>query len=383
MPALSNTVLKIERSGIRVIMDLALELENVIRLEVGEPLFTTPIHIIEGTKKAVEGGFTKYTANSGILSLRESISNHVNIKLGLNTASQNILISVGAVGAIAGTLRAFVDAGDEVLIPNPGWPNYKMMVECMNAVPKLYKLHPENNFLPSFEELERAVSSKTKVLIINSPSNPLGVVFPEKTIMELVEFAKKHDLYIISDEVYNEIIFEGNHISAITHDTDGRVIGIFSFSKTYAMTGYRIGYAIADQSVVSQLAKLQEASVACASSISQKAAEIALLSPQDCVKEMVNVYKENMNIATKLLNKYSIPYQQPQGAFYIWIYIGCENSTEFAKKFLIKYRVSVAPGSTFGPIGDQYIRISLASSRTHIEEGIHRLAIMLRETNLK
>lgn len=377
MLSLSQVTLNMKRSGIREIMDLALQMEDIVRLEVGEPLFSTPEYIIKATNKAAHEGFTKYTANQGLLSLRQTIANHVRDKFKLQVTPGNVIVSVGAVGAMATAIRALADAGDEVLIPDPSWPNYKMMISCIGAVPKYYKLDADNGFLPSFESLREIVTPRTKIMIINSPSNPLGVIFPKDTIKKLVEFAKENNLFIISDEVYEEIVFNREHVSALPCDTDGRVVGVFSFSKTYAMTGYRVGYAIADKFIISQMAKLQEASVSCANSISQKAAEIALKGSKDCIKNMVKVYYDNMNVATSLLDKYKIRYQQPQGAFYIWIYVGCKNSTEFAKDLLLKHKVSVAPGDTFGPIGSQYIRISLASSKESIEEGINRLAIML------
>lgn len=382
MPHLSKVALNMKRSGIREIMDLALGVEGVIRLEVGEPLFNTPEHIIEATNKAGRKGFTKYTANQGLLSLREKISGHINNKYNLKINSDNVIVSIGAVGAISTAVRVLADAGDEILIPDPSWPNYKMMITSIGAVPKYYKLDPDRGFLPTIKDLESLVTDKTKIIIINSPSNPLGVVFPEETIRELVEFAKEKDLFIISDEVYEEIVFQGRHVSTLPYDTDGRIVGVFSFSKTYAMTGYRVGYAIANKSIITQMAKLQEASVSCVSGISQKAAEGALEGSKECIKEMLEVYRENMNIATNLLDKYEITYQQPQGAFYIWIDAGCRDSTQFAKEFLLEHKVSIAPGDTFGPIGASYIRISLASPKESIIEGIHRLAETLGKQKL-
>lgn len=231
MPSLSKTILNLEESGIREIMNLALGMEDVIRLEIGEPQFDTPEHIIEATSQAARDGFTKYTANLGLLSLRETISNHVNNRFNLETSWENVAVSVGGVGAVSSLIRVLADAGDELLIPSIAWPNYKMAIDCIDATPVFYKLDPNNDFLPSIENLESLVTPKTKVLVINSPSNPLGVVIPQKLIKELVEFAKKHDLFLISDEVYEEIIFEGDHISTLPYDTDGRVIGVFSFSK--------------------------------------------------------------------------------------------------------------------------------------------------------
>lgn len=382
MPSLSKTILNLEESGIREIMNLALGMEDVIRLEIGEPQFDTPEHIIEATMQAAKDGYTKYTANLGLSSLRETISNHVNKRFNLQTTWENVGVSVGGVGAVSSLVRVLADAGDELLIPGIAWPNYKMAIDCINATPKFYALDPEHDFLPSIENLERLVTPKTKVIVINSPSNPLGVVIPQGLLKELVEFAKRHDLYLISDEVYEEIIFEGDHISTLPYDPDGRVIGVFSFSKTYSMTGYRLGYAIGNKEIMKEIGKFQEVNVMNACGIAQKAAEAALKGSQDCIRDMVEVYKANMEAATKLMNEYEIPYQQPKGAFYLWVHIGCENATEFAKDFLNQHKVAIAPGNTFGPEGSPYIRISLASKKEDILEGIHRLAVMLGKTRL-
>lgn len=192
-----------------------------------------------------------------------------------------------------------------------------------------------------------------------------------------MKLARKNDLFVISDEVYDEIIFDGKHVSALPYDTDGRVVGAFSFSKTYAMTGFRLGYAIAAKEIITNMTKLQEGYVSCPTGISQKAAEAALKGSQDCVGKMVEVYHENVKAAISLLDNYKISYLKPKGAFYLWVNVNCEDSTEFTKRFLIEQRVAVAPGNTFGPGGKSYIRISLASSKKSIEKGIHRLAVFI------
>ncbi|MGI9950748.1 aminotransferase class I/II-fold pyridoxal phosphate-dependent enzyme [Moorellaceae bacterium AZ2] len=347
-------------------------------MEIGEPLFSTPPHIIEAAHEAARAGFTKYTANAGNQSLREKIANRLNADYALSLKPENIVVTVGGVGAISSSVRVLTDLGDEVLLPDPGWPNYEMIVACAGAVPKRYKLYKEKGFLPDISDLEKLLTRRTKVLIINSPSNPLGVVFPADLMKDLVNFAKKRDLFIISDEVYEKIIFEGRHASALSFDTDGRVIAAFSFSKTYAMTGWRVGYAVANESVAQHIAKLQEAYVSCTSSVSQKAAEAAIDGSQECVETMLATYHRNLLAACEVLDKLGLSYCRPQGAFYMWIEVKSSDSAAFARKLLLERKVAVAPGDTFGPSGKSFIRISLASPEEAVREGLNRLGEMVR-----
>ncbi|MBC7340008.1 MAG: aminotransferase class I/II-fold pyridoxal phosphate-dependent enzyme [Firmicutes bacterium] len=378
MPSLSQLVVGLKQSGIREIMNLAIGMPDVIRLEVGEPLFSTPAHIVEAAGRAAREGYTKYTANAGLLTLRELIARRFNQDYGLPVTAENVVVTVGGVGAVSGAVRAVVDPGDEVLIPDPGWPNYEMIVRCAGARVRRYPLLPENGFLPDPALIDRLIGQRTRALIINSPSNPLGTVFDEDLVRELVELAGRRDIFLIADEVYEKIVFEGRHHTALAFDRDGVVIGVFSASKTYAMTGWRLGYAIASQPVIAQMAKLQEAYVSCAPSVSQKAAEAALSGPQDCVEEMRRTYRENRDLAVATLDEYGIRYQRPAGAFYLWVDVGCEDSHAFARELLQTHRVAVAPGTTFGPSGREFVRVSLAAQAADIREGLVRLARVVK-----
>lgn len=373
MPKLSNLASTSKRSGIREIMDLASQMEDVLHLEVGEPLFNTPSHIIDHAYKAASEGYTKYTPSAGMPSLRKAVADRLNNDYSLELNSDDVVITVGGIGAVSSSIAAITDPGDEILIPDPGWPNYRMIIASNNATIKTYPLRYERGFIPLKEDIEKEITSKTKALLINTPSNPLGVVFPEESVKELVELAKEKDIFVISDEVYEKVLFEGSHHTALSYDSDNRVIGVFSFAKTYAMTGWRIGYAVADQSIATQIAKLQEAFVSCASSVSQKAAEAALLSDQSCVDDMVRAYRANLEMARSILTKNNVEYFDPSGAFYMWIKINTEDSSDFAKKLLKEQHVAVSPGDTFGPSGKGFIRISLASPKDTIEEGLNRL----------
>jgi aspartate/methionine/tyrosine aminotransferase len=251
-----------------------------------------------------------------------------------------------------------------------------MIVTCSYGLARSYPLLQEDGFLPGIETLEELVTERSKVLLINSPSNPTGAVFPLELVHSLVDFAVRHDLYLVADEVYEQLVFEAEHVSPGRFDLDGRVVGVHSLSKTYAMTGWRVGYAVASEPVARLIAKLQEPFFSCASSISQKAAEAALEGPQDCVAEMRREYRENRDLTVEMLEDAGLAFVKPMGTFYTMVDItpfGMDSYT-FATKLLQQEGVAVAPGSTFGPSADGYIRVSLAPTSGEIREGLTRLA---------
>jgi aspartate/methionine/tyrosine aminotransferase len=365
-----------QRSGIREIMDLSQGMADVVHLEVGEPGFPTPDHIALAAREAMDHGYTKYTPNAGLLSLRERIVSKLQTVNGLDVSVENVVVTTGAVGGIATALMAIVEPGEEVLIPDPAWPNFQMMATCSHVVPRLYRLSPENRFWPDLELLEDLVTPRCKAMIINSPCNPTGAVFAADLVQDLVDFAVRHDLYLIADEVYEQLVFEAEHVSPGRCDPDGRVVGVHSFSKTYAMTGWRVGYAVASEAVAGLIAKLQEPFFSCASSVSQKAAEAALAGPQDCVDEMREAYRERRDLIVDLLEAAGLAFVKPLGTFYVMVDItpfGMDSYT-FAKELLREAGVAVAPGRTFGPSADGYLRISFAPTVKEIREGLARLA---------
>jgi aspartate/methionine/tyrosine aminotransferase len=372
----SSVVAGMRRSGIREVMELAQAIPDAIHLEVGEPGFPTPAHIMEAAHVAAQAGFTKYTANAGMLSLRKLLVGKIREFNGLDVAPENIVVTPGAVTAIATAIMALVEPGDEVLLPDPGWPNYQMMAPAAGAVAVLYPLNPRDGFTPDLSALDGLVSPRTKALLINSPGNPTGAVFSRDVMLQLLAFVRRHDLYLISDEVYEQIIFEGEHVSPARFDTEGRVITVSGFSKTYAMTGWRLGYAVAAQPLAAQIAKLQEPFVSCASAISQKAGEAALSGPQDCVQEMLDEYRRHRDQAAGILTAAGLPFFKPQGAFYTMVDISAcgLDSYAFARRLLQETHVAVAPGATFGPSAASYVRISLASPAAAVEEGVGRLS---------
>ena len=292
----SLLISSLEQSGIRRVMTRAAEFPDAIHLEVGEPGFVTPRHITDAAHQAALDGFTGYTADVGLSSLRDALAQAATFYHGDETFPEEICVTVGGIGALFGGIRAVVDTDDEVLIPDPGWPNYAMVVEAAAARPVRYPLRAENHYLPDIDEIEAMLSERTHALIINSPSNPLGTVFPERLMQELVELTRRRDLWLISDEVYHRLLFEGEHNSAWRFHSGGRLIVVGSFSKTYAMTGWRVGYALAPPPVIELYAKIQEATVSNAATPSQKAAEAALLGPQDCVQAMLATYTRNREV---------------------------------------------------------------------------------------
>jgi aspartate aminotransferase/aminotransferase len=249
--SISTLAGSIERSGIRDLMDLAREMDGpIIHLEVGEPSFTTPAHIIEAAFEKASAGSTRYTQSGGILPLRKAIAEHYAAKWDKPVTPNMVMASHGGVNAINSTVLALINAGDEVLVPDPGWPNYRSILNLAGGLPVAYPMTVENGYLPDATQIEALITPKTKMIIICNPGNPTGAVWPAETVKAVVELATKHDLFVMADEIYEELVFEGEHVPASAFDDDGRVISISGFSKTYAMTGWRLGWAIADEELI-------------------------------------------------------------------------------------------------------------------------------------
>ena len=363
-------------SGIRELMMLALATPGVVRLETGDPDLPTPAHIVEAAAEAARSGYTKYTPTAGIASLREAITRKLKRVNRIEVGPEQVVVSHGGVSGLAVAIQALVDPGDEVLVPDPGWPPYSAMVILAGARQVPYALDRAAGYQLNLAALERLVTPATKVVLINSPGNPTGAVFEAEVVEALVEFASRHDLFLLSDEVYDEMIFEGEHVSPARFDSEGRVISVFSFSKTYAMTGWRVGYVVASAALAALFTKVQEPLIACTSAISQKAAEAALDGPQDCVGEMRGAYHRRRDLAVSLLQEAGLFVTAPQGALYVLANISAASSDTyaFATGLVRDHGVSVAPGETFGPQGAGLVRISLTSPESALREGIGRLA---------
>jgi len=372
MAELNRITASMPSSGIRKIMVLSQDVEDCIHLEVGQPDFRTPEHILEAAAQAARDGFTRYTPGAGIPELREAIARKVTEKNGFPVEAGNVVVSPGAVTSVATTLLALAEPGDEVLIPDPGWPNYMMQMTCIGATGVRYSLDAARGFQVDFDELETRVTPKTKVLMTTTPGNPTGAVFPRGTMEKLVEFCRRHDIFLLSDEVYEDIVFDTAHTSAGLFNEDGRIATVFGFSKTYAVTGLRVGYTVCEENMAALVTKLQEPFVSCACGISQKACLAALEGPQEPVHEMVKTYRERRDTVVKILRENGLYLYTPQGAFYILIDISATgmDSDEFTLGLFRDTKVAVAPGRTFGPNTESFIRICFATATDRLVEGV-------------
>jgi|ETNmetMinimDraft_16_1059900.scaffolds.fasta_scaffold07191_3 aspartate/methionine/tyrosine aminotransferase len=375
MKPLSLSVTSMPRSGIRVIMDRAFNLPDCIRLEVGEPNFPTPQHVLDATDRAARAGMTKYTQNTGIPELRSRLAEVFTESTGQATDMAQVVVTTGAMAALYTTLMSIADPEDEVLVMSPSWPNYLMQMGLLGIRPITVLTTAANGYIPTIAQLESAVSKRTKALLINSPSNPTGAVISQTQMAEILEFARTADIYVISDEVYDQFVYDDDHASAASHDSDGRVICINSFSKTYSMTGFRVGYAIAPPEIATLIGKCQEPTTSCVNAPAQYGALAALNGPKEIITEMLEAYRERRSEVNHLLSSAGIPALHPKGAFYVWIDISSSKRSDmdFALDLIDRHRVTVVPGSTFGPGNDDRVRISLATSPDDLYEGVRRL----------
>ena len=383
LPPLSSALLEAHHSGIREIANVAFEMPGAIRLEAGQPDFRTPAHVAEAAKAAIDAGFTFYTPTAGIPTLREAIARKLERVNGISVPPSQIACGPGGVGVIAATMATLVEAGDEVLTPDPGWPNTSIMVAWAHGREVRYPCPPELEFQPDLDALERLVTPRTKVLLVNSPNNPTGAVYSVETLARIAEIARRRNLWLISDECYDQIMLDGRSVapSLANHLPDGRVISVFTFSKSYAMTGWRLGYAVASPEVIDGIVKFLESSSSCVSAITQKAGEAALNGPQDCVAEMVTAYRRRRDLSVDLLREAGLLVSEPHGAFYVMADVSPSGlgAREFALRLLRERQVGVAPGTAFGSVAGKAVRISLASSDQDLREGISRLCEFVRE----
>lgn len=377
---LGSRALSLPASGIRQVMELSRGMSGVIHLEVGEPDFATPEHVVVAAHEAARGGFTKYTPNAGLPGIRDAVAERYAQRLGEHVTPEWVVVTPGAVAAVASTFFALLDPGDEVLIPDPGWPNYTSAALLAGARPVPYPMASESggSFAIDFDELPRRITSRTRAIVLNSPSNPTGAVFTADAQRELLAFAAHHDLFVISDEVYEDLVYDGVHVSPARFDEDGRVVVVSGVSKSYAMTGWRIGFVVAPPAIAALVTKLQEPLVSCASAVSQVAAEAALRGPQDCVHEMVAAYRARRDVVVTALTPDHLLAGLPTGAFYALVRIPQQvEGTEFALSLLREAHVAVAPGPTFGAVADGFMRISFATETRLLQEGLGRIRAYL------
>jgi aspartate aminotransferase len=380
MPQISPHALAMPRSGIRRVMDAAWASgRDFIGMHVGEPSFVPPAHVLEAAERAYAEGDTHYVANAGVPALREAIATKVRERNGIETTPEQIVVTAGGAQALHVAFSLTISQGDEVLIPDPGWPNFAMAVQLLQAVPVPYRLRPENGFLPDLDELAKLVTPRTRMILVNTPSNPLGTVMPAELVEGLVRFAEEHNLWLLSDECYDALTYDREHVSPARFDTSGVVLSAFSFSKSYAMTGVRVGYLVCPPGIAENAAKLQEAMISCVNAPAQAAAIAALTGSQEQLDDMREAYSRRRVLAMRLLTGHGIPFLEPHGAFYIWVDvrgIADRPVDEWALHLLAEKDVAVAPGTAFGPGGEGWIRLSLAADDAAIETGITRIAEM-------
>jgi aspartate aminotransferase len=363
-------------SRIREIMELAWKDPEAIHLEVGEPDFPTPEHVVEAAHEAALAGHTRYAPNAGLPELREALADKVVRRNGYEARPEQVVVTQGGIQALYLVLLALLEPGDEVLLPDPAWPNFRMIAHLLGARVLSYPLVAEGDFLPRLEDLERLVTPRTRAILVNSPSNPLGTVLPRELVEALLAFARRQGLWFISDEVYDEVVFDDIFVSAgSVADPSDRLVSVYSFSKVYAMTGWRVGYLVAPPDIAKLLTGMQEPIISCVNTPAQMAALAAVTGPQDVVGKMREAYRARRDELLEILDRGGLPSSQPSGAFYVWTDVSEAGvpSMDFARSLIEREHVAVAPGSAFGELGEGYVRLSLASSREDLLDGTSRL----------
>lgn len=379
MKELANSITRQKGSSIRKMFNMAQTMENVISFALGEPGFSTPQHIGEAACQAIKEGKTHYTVNAGIPELRNVLSEKMADRKGIRfNPDSEIIVTSGGVEALFLSFKALLNPGDEVIIGTPAFPNYFGMVELCDAKLVMVPLLEEDEFRYNVENIRKAITDKTKVIMINSPSNPIGSVTGEAILRDIAALCVENDLYLMTDEVYQDFIYgDVPYFSIATcNGMKERTLIIDSFSKTYSMTGWRCGFVLGPQAVISQMVKMQESIVSCVNTPTQYAAVAALNGPQDVLKIMLDQYNENRELMLNEINSMKgISLRMAQGAFYAFVNIKETGMTseEFAMELLKKEKVVVVPGTGFGDGGEGYIRISYVSSKEDTIEGLNRI----------
>ena len=375
--ALSGKVKQIKPSGIRKFFDIVSEMDDAISLGVGEPDFDTPWHIREEGIYSLEKGRTFYTSNAGLSELKIEISKYLDRRFDLKyDPSDEIMITVGGSEAIDGALRAMLDAGDEVILPQPSYVSYEPCIVLADGVPVIVELKEENDFKLTREQLEKAVTDKTKILIMPFPNNPTGAIMTKEELQPIVDFVIEHDLFVISDEIYSELTYSGNHVSiGAFPGMKERTIVINGFSKSYAMTGWRLGYACGPQVILKQILKIHQFAIMCAPTTSQYAAIEALRHGDDDVEKMRDEYDRRRRFLLNAFEEMGIECFEPYGAFYVFPSIKKFGMTsdEFANRLLFEQKLAVVPGTAFGASGGGFVRISYAYSVEKLKAGLERI----------
>ena len=374
---LSKRVQQVKPSGIRKFFDIANEMEGVISLGVGEPDFKTPFAIRAEVIRTLERGNTWYSANAGLMELRTEICRYLERRFGLSyEPKSDVFVTVGGSEAIDLCLRALVDPGEEVLIPEPSFVCYTPLVEMIGGVPVPIETKAENQFRLTKEELLEKVTDKTKVLVLPYPNNPTGGVMRKEHLEEIAEVLRERNIMVLSDEIYAELTYNGKHVSiASIEGMKERTVVVNGFSKAYAMTGWRLGYVAGPAPVIKQMVKIHQFAIMCAPTTSQYAAVEALRNGDESIEKMATEYNMRRRLIVNEFNRLGLPTFEPEGAFYIFPCIKSTGLTseEFCEKLLFSQKVAVVPGTAFGNSGEGFIRVSYSYSVNHILEAVERI----------
>lgn len=375
---LSDKIVTIKPSGIRKFFDIVSEMEDAISLGVGEPDFDTPWHIRDEGIYSLEKGRTFYTSNAGLKELKVEICNYLRRRFGLEyDPIHETLVTVGGSEAIDIALRAMVNPGDEVLIPQPSYVSYEPCAVLADAVPVIINLKAENEFRLTAQELRDAITDRTKILVLPYPNNPTGAIMERSDLEAIAEVIREKDLFVISDEIYGELTYKEKHVSiAQLPGMKERTILINGFSKAYAMTGWRLGYACGPAEILEQMLKIHQFAIMCAPTTSQYAAVEAMKNGDEDVAQMREQYNQRRRYLMRAFEEMGLPCFEPYGAFYVFPCIAefGMTSDEFATRFLQEEKVAVVPGTAFGDCGEGFIRISYAYSLENLKVAIGRLA---------
>ncbi|HHX57198.1 MAG TPA: aminotransferase class I/II-fold pyridoxal phosphate-dependent enzyme [Clostridiales bacterium] len=374
---LSDKIKTVKPSGIRKFFDIALTLEGVISLGVGEPDFPTPWTIRRVAISALEKGKTVYTSNSGLIQLREEIAKYIKRKNNIDYEPNNeIIVTVGGSEAIDISLRALINPGDEVLIVEPCFVCYAPIVTLSGGVPISIDTKVEDNFKLTPESLKEKITDKTKLLVLPFPSNPTGAIMTREDLQAIADVLKDTNIFVLSDEIYSELTFGRKHCSIAEIDgMQERTIMVNGFSKAFAMTGWRLGYLAAPEPIVTQILKIHQYAIMCSPTVSQYAAIEALINCEEEVSTMVNEYNKRRKLVVKTFNNMGLECFNPEGAFYVFPCIKSTglSSEEFCERLLFEEKIAVVPGNAFGESGEGFIRVSYAYSVKHLIEALKRI----------
>ena len=380
---ISDRTNKISPSGIRKFFDLLQGMEGVISLGVGEPDYATPWHISEAAVKSLEKGYTMYTSNSGILELRELTCQYLKDKYGINyKPADEILITVGVSEALDLAMRAILNPADEVIMTDPHYVAYDATVILAGGKPVMVPTSAKNNFAVEAKDIEAKITKKTKAILIGFPSNPTGAIMPRQKLLDLAAVAKKNNIIVISDEIYARLTYDGEHTCfASLPGVKNNTILLGGFSKAYAMTGWRVGYAVAPEEIITAMTKIHQYTIMCAPTPAQVAAIEALKTGETDVVEMVDDYNRRRKVIVKGLNDIGLPCFEPKGAFYAFPSIKPTGLTseQFSEGLLKEEKVAVVPGSAFGKCGEGFVRCCYATSLADIEEALKRMARFVKK----